>query len=337
MMKRRIERCKIGMRKNEFLSKLRGSRIETPRKKKEPEKDQWNLGSQEMSKIKDTAIVVIAYKRPKLLKECLASIRKFYPAIPIVISDNGTHSRGKEKKVIDRLDKIIHLILPFDCGANQARRDGLFFAHHNLGCEYAVLIEDDMKFTRSTRLDVFYNVLEQDVSVGMIGGVVRTRGHHGTIGATLKVDYKRGIFWRNRIDYPEMILTPEKNVYFYCDYIRMFFMVRREMEIDWEVGLYPSSGSHLSIMMKLLDSKYKKAWTWDCEIEHGKSRPTKGYAKIRDDYRVKARKIFVESMGLRYGIFNNGERVEDFLTGKKISMMELSRRVNGKIGMGYNI
>lgn len=284
--------------------------------------------------MKDTAIVIVAYRRSKLLKECLASVRKFYPHIPVVIADNGVRYRDPEETtILERSDKEIHLILPFDCGANQARRDGILFAHNVLNCKYVVLIEDDMKFTRSTRLEAFYNVLDCDPHVGLIGGAVRTRGRYGAIGSTLKVDYEKGVFWRTRIEEPDEIKNAAGTKYFYCDYVRMFFMKRRAMDIDWEVGLYPSSGSHQSIMIKLLGSLYYKAWTWDCEIEHGKSRPTREYAAIRNDYRAKARRIFVNDTGLRYGIFNNGERVEDMLTGKKITMMELSRRLNEKNGL----
>ena len=197
-----------------------------------------------------------------------------------------------------------------------------------------------MKFTRSTHLEAFYNVLEYDPIIGMIGGAVKTRGRYGAIGSYLRIDQKRGVFWRTRIEQSELedcyMYETEGTKYFYCDYVRMFFMVRRDMEIDWEVGLYPSSGSHLSIMLKLKHHAYMKAWTWDCEIEHAKARPSKEYAAIRNDYRPKARKIFVESMGLRYGIFNNGERVEDCLTGEKMSLMELSRRLNEKNGLGIN-
>lgn len=274
--------------------------------------------------MKDTTIVITAFDRPRLLRNCIESIRRFYPVIPIIVSDNG------KTKFIVAGPHIKHMELPYDCGANRARRDGIAAA----GTKYVVLIEDDMKFTRQTHLEAFYNVLDRDMGIGMIGGAVRTRGRLGAIGSLLNIDHKRGVFWRTRIDNPPDPLLVNGTNYFYCDYVRMFFMVRRDMEIDWEVGLYPSSGSHLSIMLKLLNSKLKKAWTWECEIEHGKSRPTREYAAIRTNYRAKARKIFVESMGLRYGIFNNGERCEDMLTGEKMSLMELSRRINGTIGMG---
>lgn len=283
----------------------------------------------------DTTIVVTTFKRPALLQHCLKSIREFYPVIPILISNNGAKDSDdiiSMKRIADHYEAGV-VLLPFDCGANRARRDGIMMAD----TKYVVLIEDDMKFTRSTHLDAFYNVLERDGRVGMIGGAVRTRGRYGAIGSALKIDQERGVFWRTRIENPADPHLANGTNYFYCDYVRMFFMVRREMEIDWEVGLYPSSGSHLSIMLKLLNSEYKKAWTWDCEIEHGKSRPTKEYAAIRSDYRAKARKIFVESTGLRYGIFNNGERCADMLTGEKIPLMELSRRLNEKNGLGRSL
>jgi len=280
-------------------------------------------------------VVVTTFKRPALLQQCLKSIRENYPIIPILISDNGSETKHEivaMKRIADHYDAEV-TFLPFNCGANRARRDGIVMSMS----KYVVLIEDDMKFTRSTHLGAFYNVLERDMTVGMIGGAVRTRGRYGAIGSNLKIDQERGIFWRTRIDKPDDVMIADGTSYFYCDYVRMFFMVRREMEIDWEVGLYPSSGSHQSIMLKLLNSKYKKAWTWDCEIEHGKSRPTKEYAAIRRDYRAKAREIFVESTGLRYGIFNNGERCEDMLTGEKMTMMELSRRLNERRWMGKTV
>jgi len=283
----------------------------------------------------EITIVVTTFKRPALLQHCLKSIRENYPIMPILISDNGSETKSDfaaMKRIADHYDAGV-VLLPFNCGANRARRDGILAADS----KYTILIEDDMKFTRSTRLGAFYNVLERDGRVGMIGGAVRTRGRLGAIGSHLKIDWDKGIFWRTRIDDSDNKIIANGTLFYYCDYVRMFFMVRREMEINWEVGLYPSSGSHQSIMIKLLGSEYKKAFTFECEIEHGKSRPNRAYAAIRNDYRVKARKIFVESTGLRYGIFNNGERCEDMLTGEKMALMELSRRMNEKNGMGRSL
>ena len=283
----------------------------------------------------EITVVVTTFKRPALLQQCLKSIRENYPIMPILISDNGSETKSERaamKKIADHYDAGV-VLLPFDCGANRARRDGIVMSMS----KYIVLIEDDMKFTRSTRLETFYNVLERDGRVGMIGGAVRTRGRLGAIGSHLKIDWDKGIFWRTRIDDSDDKIIANRTLFYYCDYVRMFFMVRREMEINWEVGLYPSSGSHQSIMIKLLGSEYKKAFTFECEIEHGKSRPNRAYATIRNDYRVKARKIFVESTGLRYGIFNNGERCEDMLTGEKMPLMELSRRMNEKNGLGRSL
>lgn len=274
----------------------------------------------------EITVVVTTFKRPALLQHCLKSIRKMYPVMPILIADNGTkteHEIAQMKRIADLYDAGVAL-LPYNCGANRARRDGIAMADS----EYVVLIEDDMEFMRTTRLEAFYNVMRRDMSVGLVGGVVETRGRFGAIASKLSIDQENSVFYRTRIDKPDDVKIANGTKYFYCDYVRMFFMVRRDFEIDWEVGLYPSSGSHLSIMLKLLNSKLKKAWTWDCMIRHTKARPTREYAKIRNEYRAKARKIFVDSTGLRYGVFNNGERVEDMLTGKKIAMMELSRRLN---------
>jgi glycosyltransferase involved in cell wall biosynthesis len=269
--------------------------------------------------MKDVTIVVTHFARPDSLEIFLKSVRKFYPKIQIIISDNGRLS--EDMLILANKYLARWLKLPFNCGANTARSAGL----GEVKTDYAVLCEDDMEFSKETDLEAFRNVLERDGSVGLVGGAVRRKGRLGIVGARLEIDREKSVFYRDKGKHPDFNIA-NGTPYFYCDYVRMFFMKRVGMWIPWEEELYPSSGSHISIMIKLKEAGlYKLAFTFDCEVLHHKARPSIEYNQARD-HRQEFKKIFYKTMGLRYGVYNH-ERVEDFKTNTKMTYENFLKNV----------
>lgn len=270
--------------------------------------------------MKDVTIVVTHFARPDFLEKFLKSVRKFYPDIEIIVSDNG----AEQHELLAWKYQAVYLRLPFNVGANVARSKGLAAAE----TEFAVLCEDDMEFTELTDIEALRNVLDRDMSVGLIGGTVRKGKNNslGIVGARLEIDRKNGIFYRDKGKKKPSILIAHGTNYFYCDYVRMFFMKRKTMEMDWEEGLYPSSGSHISIMIKLKEAGLQNlAFTLDCEVLHHKARPSIEYNQARGQ-RQQFKKIFYKTMGLRYGVYNH-EKVEDFKTNTRMTYENFLKNV----------
>lgn len=277
--------------------------------------------------MKDISIIITAFERPQSLMECVESIRRIYPDIHIIVSDNG-HPNRKIKYYFEDVYGCEYIQLDYDSGANLARKTGFERAK----TKYAVICEDDFRFDKMTDFQKFRDVLEADPKVGLISGMVvshRKRGiikGKGITGSNFRFDKGRQIFYRDKIIDPNYLLANETR-YFYADYVRMFFMKRKEMEIDWEENIYRNgSGSHMSIFMKLMDNKFRSAFTPDVEVIHKKGMPDPKYRALRQGRRKEFKYMFYKSTGFRYGVFNR-ERVIDYKENKRMSFEDFRREM----------
>ncbi len=295
--------------------------------------------------MRDVTVILITYNRPGALRACLRSIRSRYPDIPIIVSDNGNDPLTPR---LCRKAGAQHLDLPFDCGANMARKQG----QAAVETKYWVITEDDFIFTRDTELQNFKVVLDRDRKVDLIGGPCIRNNNIGTVGSTFRIDKEQQTFYRTPIKLPAYSVI--KGVpYYYCDFVRMFFMARKDTPIDWEEKLYIGSGTHISILLKnylkkqeaLKERKYAPApgevslhsiWPWyqlaftyACSVSHTQAEETKEYRNKRRRVRAQWTKLYKET-GLRYGVFDN-KRVRDFKLNKNITYEEyLASQVKGE-------
>lgn len=291
----------------------------------------------------DFTIVITAFNRYGPLKACLRSIRKYYsPDVPVVVSDNGNmkYTALLAEKFLAR-----HLDLPFDCGANRARQAG----QQAVRTKYWVIGEDDFIFTKDTVLENFQAILDADPNVDLVGGLAIRGNRLGTIGSTFKIDLAKETFFRIPVRKP--ILRAIGSVtYYLCDYTRMFFMARRKIPIDWEVGEYVGSGTHISITLKNYLKKqealkervydpvpgevalhsiwpwYQAAFTHSVAVSHVQAHENPKYKEQRSRVR-KQMSILYRDTGLRYGVFD-GKRVRDYKDQVSITMEEWRRRTD---------
>lgn len=287
--------------------------------------------------MKDVTIVIVCYQRYGSLKRCLRSIRKLYPDINIIISDNGNM---KTVPALARHFGCEHLDLPFDSGANFARQQG----QKAVKTKYWVIGEDDFIFTKDTILENFRTVLDHDQEVDLVGGLAIRGNRLGTIGSTFTIDRKRETFFRDPVRDPVFRIV-DGVPYYLCDFVRMFFMARKEVLIDWEVGKYEGSGSHISICVKNFLNKqealkerigipgesltpiwpwYQMAFTHSVAVSHFQVDESPEYRINRSRVRNQMSVLYDET-GLRYGVFDM-KRVRDYKDQRSISMDEWRRR-----------
>jgi glycosyltransferase involved in cell wall biosynthesis len=290
--------------------------------------------------MKDVTIVIVAFDRYVPLKNCLRSIRKCYPGIKVIVSDNG------KMKQTARLAKHFgceHLNLEYDCGANLARKLG----QAAVKTKYWVIGEDDFIFTKDTVLENFKAILDHDPSVDLVGGLAIRGDRLGTIGSTFEIDRKIRTFYRTPVREPDFRQIGAIS-YFLCDFTRMFFMARKDIPIDWEEKEYVGSGTHISICLKNFLKKqealkerdytpapgevslrsiwpwYQAAFTHSVAVSHVQAPESEGYKKKRSRVRGQMN-ILYRDTGLRYGVFD-GKRVRDYRSQVSISMDEWRRR-----------
>lgn len=112
-----------------------------------------------------TALVTVATKtflRYDKLRALIASIRRFYPSLTIVVADDSQRPEPLQGPHLE------HYLMPFGKG---------WFAGRNLAIsqvttKYVLWVDDDFIFTPRTRLEKLVDVLER-TSLDLVGGAVR--------------------------------------------------------------------------------------------------------------------------------------------------------------------
>ena len=95
--------------------------------------------------------VIKTFERPYKLLDLVASIRRYYPLLPIVIVDDSA------KKLSSRWDKKTKYVpVAYDVGLSKGRNIVL----REVKTPYSLLLDDDFIFTADTKLALLVDVLE---------------------------------------------------------------------------------------------------------------------------------------------------------------------------------
>jgi hypothetical protein len=104
--------------------------------------------------------VVKTFERPAALRRLLASIRRLYPDLKVIVVDDS--------RTPTQLPGVETLVLPFDSGVSAGRRAGLA----RVQTEYVLNLDDDFVFYRHTGLAAALRWLAAHPSVDLVGGQV---------------------------------------------------------------------------------------------------------------------------------------------------------------------
>lgn len=262
--------------------------------------------------MREVTLIVTTFSRPDSLRKCVKSIRNFYPDMKIIVSDNGKPNLTLNYELV-KIHKCRYLGLPFDSGTSHAKNAALDIMTN----KYAVIIDDDFEFSENTKLGKFKTILDNDESIGIVGGKpITKRGKVGIIGSRLLVNKEKEMFWRFPIENPEW-KEIEDIEYYYADYTRQFLMIRNVPDIRWDDDL-KMGGDHIWFFMNIkFHTDWKVVYVPEVEvIHHRASRKDKKYMfyRRRGDFKKK----FYKKTGLRYGIFHN-HTIFDYKYAEKIA------------------
>jgi glycosyltransferase involved in cell wall biosynthesis len=103
--------------------------------------------------LEDLTIVIKTFERPECLRRLLASVRCYYPSVPVVVVDDS--QAPVPDREFDLNTRYIHT--EFDIGASEGRNRGVAIAE----TEYVFVLDDDHIFVEETRLDRLQATLSQ--------------------------------------------------------------------------------------------------------------------------------------------------------------------------------
>ena len=107
-------------------------------------------------------VLVKTFLRPRTLHRLLTSIRRFYPALPIIVVDDSPDAQTIPLPYLETI------ILPPDSGLSVGRMEGL----KQVKTLYVLLLDDDFVFYRRTRLGQALTLMQQHSAIDIMGGAV---------------------------------------------------------------------------------------------------------------------------------------------------------------------
>jgi GT2 family glycosyltransferase len=110
-----------------------------------------------MENLSQMTAIIKTFQRPKALDRLIRSIRRFYPQLAIAVADDGIWPSPRRD--------VDYLRLPADVGLSAGRNVLL----RHIRTPYFLLLDDDLEFTRTTRIEHLYELVasnEADVAGG---------------------------------------------------------------------------------------------------------------------------------------------------------------------------
>jgi cytidyltransferase-like protein len=270
-----------------------------------PAPDEWD----------DTAVIITTFLRDASLLRTIMTVRKYYPTIDIIISDNG-HPSDEKTGWADTYDcQLVNV--PFDSGVTAARNAGVkaLAPRH----KYAVIVEDDIGFTSTTDLSKWRDILDAEPTVGVAGCQLRVITDYAgdyPQNYEAEIDIKDRTAFLRRIESPEMKATAAGTRYHFSDIVLNCFMARRATldSLAWDEQI-KSAPEHCDWFFGL---KYKTDWKVvfapDVTLAHFKERASefdenyKAYRKRPGAFEYFGKKwsvdFFDSSWNVKFGIPN---------------------------------
>ena len=239
----------------------------------------------------DTTIVVSTFDRPRCLDRLIRSILKYYPNIPIIVVDNGIVEYNPPKLFNSHV-KVLRI--KKDAGLSACRN----MAVEHVKTEYLFIIDDDVIFTDTTKIENFLSVLYEDRHIDIVGGLLWDEDNV-ELPATHKIPGRENLIAQCDIDleivgdtlfkYPSPASrkkTKHRLNYKYVDYVINFFLARTKLfkDIRWDNDLKLAEHFDFFLRLKNMTSEYGRrvAFTPDVKADHkNDSREEKHYREHR--------------------------------------------------------
>ena len=115
-------------------------------------------GERNFEGLEEVTAVVKTFERPHILRRLLCSVRRWYPALRVIVVDDSrvpTQRRGVET-----------IVMPFNTGISARRQAAL----DRVETRYFLLLDDDHVFYRHTRLELALSIAERYPETDIMGG-----------------------------------------------------------------------------------------------------------------------------------------------------------------------
>jgi hypothetical protein len=200
---------------------------------------------------------ITTWQRPDSLQRLVASIKRFYPALPILIEDTGGNLSAGRNRLAERCPTPFYLML-----------------------------EDDFVFTARTQIERLMQVVVSDTTLGGAAGVTDEPKRLGTANRGGKIWWDRDfVRIRDRV----FLARPHRSQkrvdrigYQPCDLIINFGVFRTDMlrSIRWDEELPVQE--HTDYYWRVfLDARWSFAHCNSVEITHIRDRPGSHYNRAR--------------------------------------------------------
>ena len=108
--------------------------------------------------VRELTALVKTFERPRILRRLVASIKRLYPSLRIVVVDDS-----REPSPIEGVETIT---MPYDSGISAGRNEGL----RHVTTPYVLVLDDDFVFYRHTRLIPSLALMERHPQIDIMGG-----------------------------------------------------------------------------------------------------------------------------------------------------------------------
>lgn len=201
---------------------------------------------------------ITQHKRPESLERLLASIRKYYPELKILVEDTGGNLSAARNRLTQK-------------------------------CEtpYMLLLEEDFVFTGRTKLEKLLTVLEANPSVGGVAGCTNEPKTPGTVNRGGKIWWDRD-FQRIQnqvfLAYGRRPFETLEGIRFRrCDIVINFGIFRKEVfeAVPWPED-FPVMEHTPWYWEAYLDARWHFAYVPEVLIDHLRDRPSREYNRDRN-------------------------------------------------------
>ncbi|MBN2119594.1 MAG: glycosyltransferase [Candidatus Omnitrophica bacterium] len=109
------------------------------------------------NRVDNVTAIIKTFERPKELERLIKSIRKYYPALKIIVADDSRRPYLRED--------VEYYVLPYDVGISAGRN----FLLNKVNTKYFVIFDDDFVCTKNTKIIDMIKVMEK-TSIDLVGG-----------------------------------------------------------------------------------------------------------------------------------------------------------------------
>lgn len=216
----------------------------------------------------DVTALIKAFERPKSLELLIRSIHRFYPALKMLVGDDGFTPCPRSD--------VGYLRLPPDIGLSAGRNAMLSM----VDTPYFLLLEDDMEFSAETRIERLAQLVSDDVVDVAAGDLVRCKNK--LLYVRRKPQHYNGLFdlreGHLRLVEGDRGGGPD---YQLCDIVPNFFVARTEQILDiggWDEDL--KLQEHEEFFVRTKRHGLRIGFCPGVRIDHWVARPRR-YSQLR--------------------------------------------------------